>query len=98
MLETIVAADPLLLSLYRQGGDVPKTLFIQVFEEGRAPISKPLCKAGFHRWVTTLENLTVFEAEFIGLSPRYAGFNLDRCRRRCRVSRLWRPMKGRTGA
>jgi len=98
LFETIIATYPLLLSLYRQGGDVPKTLFIQVFEEGRAPISKPLCKMGFHRWVITLEHMTKFEAEFIGFSSRYTGFNLDRCRRRCGVSRLWRPMKGRTGA
>ena len=50
-----------------------------VYEEGKAPWSKPLCKLGFHDW------RKIFRAE--------RGFNTDFCRRDCSVSRYWKAHK-----
>ena len=91
MLGAIIAADPLLLALYRKGGDLPKTKVFQVFEEGRAKFPKLLCKMGFHRWETALKRLRGCEAETLELDARYVGFNVDFCRRGCLVLRLWKP-------
>lgn len=91
MFNHIIAADPLLLALYR-GGNLARPRVLQVFEDGRAPWSKPLCKLGFHNWRgTTLLGLMAEEVALMSLAPRYVGFNLDRCARRCGVRRLWKP-------
>ena len=63
-----------------------------VYEEGKAPWSKPLCKLGFHDWVMIGEQLNIAALRACNPSKtHWAGFNQDSCLRDCGVNRLWKP-------
>ena len=62
-----------------------------VYEEDKAPWSKPLCKLGFHDWVMRATHFA-YKGDIIPiLKGRWAGFNNDNCRRNCGVGRYWMP-------
>ncbi len=65
-----------------------------VYEEGKAPWSKPLCKLGFHDWITICWELNIAALRALQPGKEYwAGFNSDLCGRDCGVSRYWKAHK-----
>lgn len=55
------------------------------FEEGKAAWITPLCKLGIHRWVRMPGVVTMDLCYMLELDPKYLGFKLDLCGRRCGV-------------
>ncbi len=85
------AMDPALLVLSRKGMTLPEPKLLQVFEHGRASWRHLRCKLGFHDWANIInDGLHKIDLIFFNLPEKFYGFNLDLCRRRCHVRRLWR--------
>ena len=61
-----------------------------VYEEGKAPWSKPLCKLGLHKWLV-LGLIEGYDPKVFDFDSTWVGFNISACSKGCGVQRYWKP-------